>query len=320
MAIPITLAAIQSAHKQIRAHVHYTRLLSSRVFDEKAGCHVHFKAEHEQKTGSFKVRGAFSKIVGLPPEVRARGLLTHSSGNHGQAVAYVAQAFGVPAVVVVPESAAQIKVAAMKSYGAEVLFCGDSTDARLEKVAQVLSTRGLTLIPPYDDWDIIQGQGTVGVEMLLHAPETSVLVIPVGGGGLLAGIALAAKALKPGIKIYGVETETAGDAYQSFYAGERVKISAPVTIADGIRTQMLGERNWEVIRTHVDGMLLVSEAEVLETLYFLITRLKVWVEPTAAVAAAALFTRKVPDVAGQVATTILCGGNADLDLLARLVR
>jgi threo-3-hydroxy-L-aspartate ammonia-lyase len=279
---------------------------------------VSWKAEHEQKTGSFKVRGAFTKIQSLTPAEQQQGVIAHSSGNHGQAVAYVASRMGIKAVVVVPESAPPIKVAAIRDYGAEVIFCADGTDAREAKTNELLQAHGYHLVPPYDDWAIITGQGTVGLEMLAQAPNTDVIVIPVGGGGLLAGIALVAKALNPAIRVYGVETEGADDAYQSFQKGERVKIAPPTTIADGIRTQVLGEKTWPILQTYVDGILVVSEAEVIATLQFLITRLKVWVEPTAAVAAAALYFQKVPQQTNQQVMSILCGGNADLTMLQGL--
>jgi len=305
-----TSAQIRAAHWELRTRnvIHPTRVITNQSFNRATGCEVYFKAEHEQKTGSFKPRGAFTKARSL---LEPKGLITHSSGNHGQAVAYVGQLLDLPVTVVVPSTASSIKVAAMRSYGATVIFCDDSTDARVAKTAALIEETGFSLVPPYDDWEVIRGQGTVGIELLNQVPQATHVVIPVGGGGLISGMALALKALNPAVKIYGVETEAANDAYQSFQSKTLVKIAPPVTMADGIRSQCLGEKPWLVIQKYVDDMVTVSEAEVLETLAFLITRLKVWIEPTAAVAAAALFFKKIPSVEGQVVSTILCGGNAE---------
>ncbi len=313
--LPLTLEQIQSAQDRLKTLIHYTRVVTSQSFDAQAGCSVYFKAEHEQKTGSFKVRGAFTKVLGLDL-TQTRGVITHSSGNHGQALAYVARTLGIPAVVVMPRGSTPIKIQAVQQYGAEVLFCANTTTAREQLALALAEEQGLTIVPPYDDWQVIRGQGTLGLEFLAQVPTLDALVIPVGGGGLISGMALAAKQINPKIQIWGVETAAAQDAYRSFYAQERLTIDPPITLADGIRSQTLGERPWQVIRTHIEGMALVSEAELIETLLFLVTRLKVWIEPTAAVAAAALFFQKIPGLQGKNVGTLLCGGNADPQIMA----
>jgi threonine dehydratase len=306
----ITYADIEAAYTIVRPVVHKTPLLRSELLDGKIGNEVFFKAENLQRIGAFKIRGAYNKIASLTAEERARGVVAHSSGNHAQGVALAASLLGTKAVVVMPKSSPKNKVAGTQAHGGEVVFCEDSSDDR-ERVARALQAEhNYVLVPPFDDDKIIAGQGTATLEVAQELKELDYLFVPVGGGGLIAGNAVAAKHLFPGIKVIGVETEPANDCQQSFRKKEIVRINPPNTIADGMRTQAVGKRNFEIILNYVDDMITVTDAQVIEMMKFFVERMKVVVEPTGAVAPAAVF-HNVMGLHSKKICAIISGGNVD---------
>jgi threonine ammonia-lyase medium form len=314
----IDYADIEEARRVLKGVVHKTPLLASRTFNERCGNSVLLKGEHLQRIGAFKIRGAYNKIASLSPEDRRRGVVAHSSGNHAQGVALAGRLLGVKATVVMPRNSVPGKVEATKAYGAEVVFCADSSEDR-ERVARELQEQhGFVLVPPYDDDRIIAGQGTIMPEIAEEVRDLDYLFVPVGGGGLIAGNALAAKWLFPHIKVIGVETEPANDCLQSFRRKSIVRIGPPRTIADGMRTQAVGVRNFELILRYVDDVVTVTDQQVVETMKFLFERMKAVVEPTGAVAPAAVF-HNVLGVRGKAVCAIISGGNVDLRLLQSIL-
>jgi threonine dehydratase len=314
----ITFKDINEAYHVLMPVVHKTPLLSSRTFNSHCGNDVVLKAENLQRIGAFKIRGAYNKIFSLTLQERSRGVVAHSSGNHAQGVALAAQLLGVKATVVMPKSAPSIKVAATKSYEAEIIFCEDSSDDR-ERVAKKLEQEhGYIPVPPYDDDRIIAGQGTVAIEIAQDVQKLDYLFVPVGGGGLIAGNAIAAKQLFPGIKVIGVETEAANDCYQTFRKREIVRIAPPKTIADGMRTQSVGVRNFEVIMNYVDDVITVSDEHVMEMMRFMVQRMKIVVEPTGAVAPAAVY-HNVLSLSGKKVCAIISGGNIEPAMLKSIL-
>ncbi|HLY31971.1 MAG TPA: threonine/serine dehydratase [Ktedonobacterales bacterium] len=310
--LTITLADVAAAAERLRSAAHRTPLQHGRSFDAEAGMTVWLKCEQFQRGGAFKFRGAYNKMATLTPEERAHGVIAFSSGNHAQAVALCAQLFGVPAVICMPTDAPGVKVEATRGYGAEIVRYDRLTQDREALARQLAEERGLTLVPPYNDPAIIAGAGTATLELLedttAQGVELDVVATPVGGGGLISGASVAAHALRPDIHVVGVETEAANHAYLSKIRNERVTIPPPDTIADGIRTAALGTLTWPIIQRTVDEIILVSEEEVRETMRFLLLRLKLVVEPTGAVAAAAALTGKLRRY-GSRAGIILSGGN-----------
>ena len=314
----ISFSDIEDAYHVVRPVVHNTPLLSSRTLNLRVGNDVCFKAENLQRIGAFKIRGAYNKIASLSVEERARGVVAHSSGNHAQGVALAAKILGTKAVVVMPKSSPPNKVAGTQAYGAEVVFCEDSSDDR-ERVARELQERHAYVpVPPFDDDKIIAGQGTATIEIAQAIRELDYLFVPVGGGGLIGGNAIAAKSLFPHVKVIGVETEPANDCYQSFRKKEIVRISPPNTIADGMRTQAVGKRNFEIILKYVDDVITVTDAQVIEMMKFFLERMKIVVEPTGAVAPAAVF-HNVLGLSGRKICAIISGGNVDPALLKKIL-
>jgi len=314
----ITLADIQAASARVRPVVHRTPLLHAAAFDAKAVNTVFFKAENLQRVGAFKIRGAYNKIASLTQEERARGIVAHSSGNHAQGVALASQLLGARATIVMPGNSPAVKVEATRGYGATVVFCEDSSDDRARVAGEIVRKTGATLVPPYDDDLIIAGQGTAMVEVAEELPSVEVVVVPIGGGGLIGGTAVAAKHLIPGVRVIGVETEPANDAQRSFRTKQIVKIDPPATIADGMRTQAIGKRNFEILLKYVDDVVTVTDEEVMETMRFMLQRLKTLAEPTGAVAPAAVFHRKI-GVEGKTVCAIISGGNVEPELLRRIL-
>jgi threo-3-hydroxy-L-aspartate ammonia-lyase len=310
----ISIADIELAYSTVKPVVHKTPLLSSRILNAACNNTVFFKAENFQRIGAFKIRGAYNKISSLTPGEKHRGIVAHSSGNHAQGVALAAKILGVKAVIVMPKTSPRIKVTATQSYGADVVFCEDSSDDR-ERVAKALQDRfGYVLVPPFDDEKIIAGQGTLMLEVAQELESLDYLFVPVGGGGLISGCAVAAKHFFPAIKIVGVETEPANDCQQSFRRKEIVRITPPDTIADGMRTQAVGRRNFEIILKYVDDMITVTDAEVIEMMRFFMERMKILVEPTGAVAPAAVY-QNVLNLSGKKICAIISGGNVEPSLL-----
>jgi threonine ammonia-lyase medium form len=306
----ITFADIQRAHERLKPVVHTTPVLTSQTLDRRTGDSVFLKAENLQRAGAFKIRGAYNKIASLSEEERRRGVVAHSSGNHAQGVALASRLLGVKATVVMPKGSVPNKVEATRSYGAEVLFSEDSSEDR-ERVAKRLEEQhGFVPVPPFDDDEIIAGQGTVMLEVSHQVDALEYLFLPVGGGGLIAGNAIAAKQLFPGIKVVGVETEPANDCYQTFRQKKIVRIDPPDTIADGMRTQSIGQRNFEIIMKYVDDVITVTEDQVVEMMKFFLERMKIVVEPTGAVAPAAVY-HNILGIGGKRICAIISGGNVD---------
>jgi threonine dehydratase len=314
----LSLDLIREAAARIRPLVHRTPVVTSRTFDDTSGRRVFFKCENFQRAGAFKMRGATNKILSLTDEERRRGVVAFSSGNHAQAVALAARDAGLRAVIVMPDDAPRAKLAATRGYGAEVVLFDRQRGDR-EEIARSLSEReGLTIVPPFDDYHIIAGQGTCALELFEDAPDLDALLTPCGGGGLFAGASTAAKALRPETRCFPVESELSDDTRQSFQKGERVHIPPPATIADGMRTQTPGALTFPILRENAEDVLTVSEDEIVEAMRFLLFRMKLLVEPTGAVAAAAVLFGKLPKGVERVGV-VISGGNVDPDALARFV-
>lgn len=313
-----TYEDVVSAAGRIEGIAHRTPVLTSRTADAKTGATLFFKAENLQRGGAFKFRGAFNAIARLSGEARKNGVVAFSSGNHAQAIAYAGQLQSVPTVLIMPHDAPPLKVAATKAYGAEVVLFDRYKDDREEISRRLSAERGLTQIPPYDHNDVIAGQGTAAKELIEEVGPLDLLVACVGGGGLLAGSALTAKALSPGCRVYGVEPEAGNDGQQSFRTGSIVKIPVPKTIADGAQTPSLGQKTFPIIRASAEDMVTVSDAMLVDTMRFFLERMKIVVEPTGCLAAAAVLHGVVP-VAGKRVGIILSGGNVDPKALAGLL-
>ena len=314
----LTLDFIRLAEARIRPFVHRTPVATSRTFDGAAGRRVFFKCENFQRAGAFKMRGATNKILSLTDEERARGVVAFSSGNHAQAVALAARDAGVRAVIVMPSDAPRTKLAATRGYGAEVVLYERQREDREEVARRIAEREGLTVVPPFDDYYVMAGQGTCALELLEDVPDLDALLTPCGGGGLFAGASTAAKGLRHDIRCFPVESELSDDTRQSFLKGERVTIPPPATVADGMRTPTPGALTFPGLRENAEDVLTVSEDEIIEALRLILFRMKILVEPTGAVAAAAALFGKLPSDVQRVGV-VLSGGNIDNDALARFV-
>ena len=308
------LAEVERAAARIAGRVHRTPVLGSRLLDQEVGCRVLLKAEHLQRGGAFKARGAFNALLALDAATRARGVIAVSSGNHAQAVALAAAETGSRAVVVVPADANPAKVAASRAYGARVVQEGVTPETREAVVAALAADLGLHLVHPFDDLDVMAGQGTAALELVEQASDLDLVLVPVGGGGLAAGTAAAVKGRSPATRVVGVEPATAADAQASLRAGRRVALpAAPVTIADGVRALALGERPFAVLRRLLDDVVTVTDAELRDALVFAWSRTKQLVEPSAALPLAALLTGRA---GGGRVGVVVSGGNVDAAALA----
>ncbi|MEO8507192.1 MAG: pyridoxal-phosphate dependent enzyme [Betaproteobacteria bacterium] len=312
LALP-DLAAIRAAHLRIAAHVHLTPVLTSRSLDEAAGAQIFWKCENLQKVGAFKARGACNAVFALAADIAARGVVTHSSGNHGAALAYAAQRRGIPAHVVMPENAPKIKVANVRGFGAHVHFCVPTLAAREETCARLAHTTGATLVHPYDDAAVIAGQGTATLELLDAFPDLDAIVAPVGGGGLLSGTAIAAKGVRPQIDVLGAEPAGADDAARSFATGILQAMPHPQTIADGLRGA-LSERTLRALRTYVAAIGTCSEEAIIAAMRMTWERMKIVIEPSSAVVLAAMLEGKLA-IKDRRVGVIVTGGDVDLDRL-----
>ncbi len=310
----VTFSDIEAAAEVLRPVAHRTPLLSSRTFNALTGNEVYFKAENFQRIGAFKFRGAYNKIHSLTAAELAKGVIAHSSGNHAQGVALASKLHGTRAVVVMPHNSVSMKVEGTKGYGAEVIFCEDSTDDRERVTAELIAKHGYSLIHPYNDPKLIAGQGTAAAEIRHDLKDLDYLFVPVGGGGLIAGCSIAAKNIFPNVKVIGVETEGADDAHQSFRAGKIVKIPKAVTIADGMRTLSVGALNFEIMKKYVDDVITIPDSAIFPMMRFFMERMKVVVEPTGAVAPAAVMTNRL-DLKGKKIAALVSGGNVDPDTL-----
>ena len=309
----IDLDRIRAAHERIRAYIKRTPVMTSSRLDEASGASLFFKCENFQKIGAFKARGATNAVFSLDDAIARRGVATHSSGNHGAAVARAARLRGIPAHVVMPSNSAKVKVRAVESYGAHILFCEPTEEAREAACADVVKKTGATLIHSFDNEDVMAGQGTAVMELLEDVPDLDLVICPVGGGGLLSGTAVAAKSMRPRIKVIAAEPENVDDAAQSFRAGRLIQTEKKLTIADGLRTNV-GAPNFAIIQRYVDDIVIVSEEAIISAMRTIWETMKIIIEPSAAVPYAAIVERKI-DVAGKRVGIILTGGNVDLNEL-----
>ncbi|HVU31988.1 MAG TPA: pyridoxal-phosphate dependent enzyme [Opitutaceae bacterium] len=309
----VTFADIEAAHTRIRPHIHRTPVLTSARLDRAAEASLFFKGENFQKVGAFKARGATNAVMLLRDDQAPRGVATHSSGNHAAALARAAQLRGIPAHIVMPSNSSAVKIRAVEGYGGRIVFCEPNQAAREATCARLVAETGATLIHPFENEQVMAGQGTAVVELLQDVPDLDLVLCPVGGGGLLAGTAIAAKHLRPAIKVIAVEPAQAGDAAASFHAHRPTPWAKTDTIADGLRTN-LGRPNFEVMERYVDDVVTVSEAGILTAMRTVWETLKIIIEPSAAVTYAAIQERRVP-VSSKRVGLLLTGGNVDLDAL-----
>lgn len=314
--LPVTFADVQAAAKRINGVAHRTPVMTSRTVGRRTEATVFFKCENFQRVGAFKFRGAYNALSQLSEEQRNRGVVAFSSGNHAQAVALAGRILGIPHTIVMPENAPVVKLAATKAYGAEIILYDPETTVREELAAAIATERDMTVVPSYDHPDIVAGQGTVALELFEETGPLDVLLVGCGGGGLLSGCGIAAGALAPECRVVGVEPETADDATRSFQTGELQTVQNPDTIADGARTPSLGTITFPLVLEHVDEMITVSDEALLQAMFFLWERMKLVVEPTGALATAALLSGSLP-LKGRRVGIVITGGNVDLRRASR---
>ena len=319
-AASLTLDTVNAAARRLAGRIHRTPVVASQSFDDASGYRVFFKCEGLQRAGAFKIRGALNKLLTLSPGERARGVVAFSSGNHAQGVALAARMTGTTAIICMPKDAPPLKLEATRNYGAEVVFYDRLRDDRAAVAQKVVEETGRVLVPPYDDYEVMAGQGTAALELFGEVPSLDALVTPVGGGGLMAGCSTVARALFPGIAVFGVEADTANDVYLSLRKGERVTIPPPPTIADGIRVTSPGALTFPILQKHLTDVCLVTDPEILATVRFLVLRARLVVEPTGAVGAAAVLHGRLPLPRGARVGVVLSGGNIDPALLGEILR
>lgn len=320
MTIPLSYAEIESAAKVLEGVAHHTPILSSRLINKLVGAKVFFKCENFQKVGAFKFRGGFHAVSKLSDEQAQKGVCTHSSGNHAQAIALAAQTRGIPAYIVMPNNAPKVKRQAVLDYDAQVIDCEPTLIAREHSAQKVIQETGAHFIHPYNDRDVIAGQGTAARELILELGQREIeldaIIAPIGGGGLMSGTALSTSALSPNTLIWGAEPQGADDAYRSFKAGKLILQEQPNTICDGLLTS-LGSLTWPIIQAHLEQIITVTDQEVLEALKLIMSRLKIIIEPSCATPLAALLKQGLPKNIKNIGV-ILSGGNVDLERLALL--
>jgi len=309
--LPVQYADVAAAAQRLDGVANRTPVLTSRTVDDRTGATAFFKCENFQRVGAFKFRGAYNALSEFTEEQKEQGVIAYSSGNHAQAIALAGQLLGIPATIVMPENAPEVKLNATKGYGAEIVPYDPETTVREELAAEIAAERNLTLIPSFDHPDVVPGQGTAGKELFEEVGELDALLVCCGGGGLLSGCAMAADALSPGCRVVGVEPEAGDDATRTFYSGDLKTVDNPDTIADGARTSSLGEVTFPLVMHYVDDMVTVSDEALLRAMHLLWERMKIVVEPTGALAAAALLEGAV-DVADQRVGVLVSGGNVDL--------
>ena len=316
----VTLSHIRDARARLRGVAFHTPLIEFKLCEADPR-RLFLKPENQQPIGAFKLRGAYNKIASLSPEDRKRGVITYSSGNHAQGVAYAARALGTSAMIVMPNNAPAIKREATAALGAEIVLVGPGSAERQAKAEELAAERGYVIVPPYNDEQIIAGQGTMGLEILEDLPDVEMVLAPVGGGGMLSGVAAAIKLSKPSVKVIGVEPELAGDAQASFRAGKIVQFPADevsLTIADGLRTQSIGEINFEHIRRYVDDIITVSEDEIRQAMKYLLTNPGMAIEPSGAVAVAGFIFHASELPGAKLGVAIVSGGNIDSKMLEEI--
>jgi len=316
--LPVSYPDVAAAAERLAGVAHRTPVLTSRTVDERTGAKVYFKCENFQRMGAFKFRGAYNALSNLDGVQQRRGVVAYSSGNHAQAVALAGKLLGVRAVIVMPDDAPAVKLEATRGYGAEIVIYNRETGDREQLARELAEKRGLTVIPPFDHPQVIAGQGTAAKELIADVGPLDYLLVPCGGGGLISGCAIAANHLSPGVKVIGVEPAAGDDVTRSFQTRTLQSVHNPDTIADGARTHSAGKLTFPLILHYVHGMLTVTDEELLRSMFYLWERMKIVVEPTGALAAAALLEGKI-SARGQRAGVIVSGGNVDLKALARLV-
>ncbi|MDZ7719099.1 MAG: pyridoxal-phosphate dependent enzyme [Balneolaceae bacterium] len=304
---------VEEASKRILGHAHKTPVLQSSYFNHLTGAELFFKCENFQKVGAFKFRGAFNAISKLSTEEGEKGIITHSSGNHAQAVALASKMNGYKATIVMPENAPKVKVNAVRDYGAKIVFCESTIESRQDTTDQIISETGATFIHPYNNADVIAGQGTSAKELLEEVPDLDIIITPIGGGGLMSGTAIASQAINPDIQVYGAEPKLADDAYRSFQAGSIQPVLRTDTIADGLRTS-LGSLTFQIIEENIDEIITVSEESIVRDMRRVWERMKIIIEPSCAVPISALLDGDL-DLNGKKVGIILTGGNVDLENL-----
>ncbi len=315
MVTPITLDAVREAAKCIEPYAHRTPVMTCAALDERAGRRVFFKCENFQKIGAFKFRGACNAVMNLADDVAGRGVVTHSSGNHAQALALAAKLRGIEAHIVMPSTASPVKRAAVEGYGGKVYVCEPNEKARQQRAEELVAETGGTLIPPFDHPHVIAGQGTATLELLDEVGTLDAIIAPIGGGGLMSGTCIAGRGMKPGVRLFGAEPTGADDAARSLAAGELILQANPNTICDGLLTSM-GELTWPIIRDHVEAIFTVSDEQVIDAMRLVMQRMKIVIEPSAAVAVAAVLSDQFKSLAGLSRVgVIISGGNVDLDHL-----
>ena len=316
----LTLDDVHAAARRLLNRITRTPVITSQSWDDASGFSVFFKCENLQRAGSFKIRGALNKLLTLSADERRRGVVAFSSGNHAQGVALAARLVGTTAVVCMPKDAPLLKVQATRGYGAEIVVYDRHTEDREAIARRIASETGRVVVPPFDDEAIMAGQGTAALELLQDVPSLDALVAPVGGGGLMAGCGTVARTLFPGMQIIGVEPDTANDTQLSIQKGERVTIPPPPTIADGVRITTPGALTFPILRRNRADVALVSDADVVEALRFLALRVRIVVEPTGAVSAAAVLTGRLPVARGARVGVVLSGGNIDPAMLVEILK
>lgn len=302
---------IVAAHKRIRPFIHHTPIMTSRNINQIAGCEIYFKCENFQKVGAFKYRGATNAILSLSNDEAVKGVATHSSGNHAQALALAANVNGINATIVMPNNAPKVKIDAVKSYGAKIIFCEPTLQARESTLNEVLDNEGCTFIHPYQNFNVICGQGTAAKELIEDNQELDYVLAPVGGGGLLSGTAITTKSISPKSKVIACEPLGADDAYKSFYAGKLIPQTNPNTVCDGLLTS-LGELNFIIISKNVDEILTVDDNEIIAAMKLVWQRMKIIIEPSSAVPLAVVLKNK-EKFAGKKVGIIISGGNVDME-------
>ena len=318
MNLPLGRQAFEAAYEKVAPHIHHTPLISSRMLSEATGYEVRFKAEIFQKTGSYKIRGPLNKFTHLTPGERERGVVCSSAGNHAQGVALAAKIHGIKAVVVMAENATPSKVAATRAYGAEVVLHGSIWDEANEKAKELVRDRGLTYVHPFDDLDLIAGQGTLGLEIIRDWPEVDVVVVPIGGGGLISGVCMAVKAFKPSVKVIGVESSGAPGMHDSVKQGRLVTLDRVDCIIDGLRVKRVGETTFEIVKRYVDDIVTLPDEKMFEAMIWVMSHAKLVVEGAAAAPVAALLNGLVTAPSGSKVVAVLSGGNVNLDQLKGL--
>ena len=317
--LSLTIDDVQAAARRLLNRIHRTPVISSQSFDDVTGLQVFFKCENLQRAGAFKIRGALNKLLTLTEAERARGVVGFSSGNHAQGVALAARMVGTTAVICMPTDAPALKVEATRNYGADIVTYDRLKEDREAIARAIAAETGRVLVPPYDDYAIMAGQGTAALELLQDVPSLDVLVAPVGGGGLMAGCSTVARALFPGMQVFGVEADSANDTLLSLRKGARVTIEPPPTIADGIRSTVPGELTFPILKRTLTDIVLVSDDDIRDAVRFLALRARIVVEPTGAVGAAAALGGRLPVTKGARVGVVLSGGNIDPDLLIAIL-